>query len=274
MSCVPSYVFTASRFSTCVIMPYSSTIPFPPSMSRHSRAMWMAFVQLFLFAMLIMFECSFPSSFILVNRATSCRPSTMSVQASASFFCTSWFAARGRLNISRSSRYRRAIATQSSAAPSAPQAMPRRAEFRHVNGPFMPTTSRTFPAGTRALSIMIIPVGEARSENFPSIFGVCNAVPLEGLSARSMTKPRTLPWSLEPSSCTFAQTMNTSAIGAFVIQVLEPERSQSSPSRFACVVMPAGSDPWLGSDSPNAPTMSPAASWGRRRSFSASCPNK
>lgn len=80
------------------------------------------------------------------------------------------------------------VSRQSSAAPKAPQAMPSLAEFRHAKGPLRPVTPgsrRDF--GTRTLSIMIIPVGEARRENLPSIFGVV----IPGIE-RSRRKPLTL----------------------------------------------------------------------------------
>ena len=58
---------------------------------------------------------------------------------------------------------------------------------------------------------MIMPVTEARSENFPSIFGcVSPAMP------RSRMKPRISPLS------SFAHTSSTSAIGELVIQVFDP----------------------------------------------------
>ena len=43
------------------------------------------------------------------------------------------------LNIWRSRRYWRVVSRQNSAAPSVPQAMPRRAEFKQANGPVMPS---------------------------------------------------------------------------------------------------------------------------------------
>src|SRR5881396_2119288 len=65
-----------------------------------------------------------PSSFMRPRRRRPCRPSVISVCMSASFFWISWFAASGRPNCLRSRTYRRARCQQSSAAPSAPQAMP------------------------------------------------------------------------------------------------------------------------------------------------------
>ena len=59
---------------------------------------------------------------------------------------------------------------------------------------------------------MIMPVVEARRLNLPSIFGkVRPFIPF------SRMKPRSTP------SSSLAQTTATSAIGALVIQVLEPE---------------------------------------------------
>lgn len=61
--------------------------------------------------------------------------------------------------------------------------------------------------------IKIIPVADARNENFPLIIGVDS--PLE-ISDLSIMNPRTF------LSSHRAQTMHTSAIGAFVIHVFEP----------------------------------------------------
>ena len=59
----------------------------------------------------------------------------------------------------------------------------------------------------------ISPVTEARKENLPSIFGADRpCMPL------SKMKPRITP------SSSLAQTMNTSAIGEFVIHILAPVR--------------------------------------------------
>lgn len=48
---LPSYVFTASRFMTCLITWYSSAMPLPPSISRACRAISSAFPQEFRFSM-------------------------------------------------------------------------------------------------------------------------------------------------------------------------------------------------------------------------------
>ena len=74
--------------------------------------------------MLVISTEAVPSSFIRPSRRQPCRPSVISVCMSASFFWISWLAASGRPNCLRSSTYWRARCQQSSAAPSAPQAMP------------------------------------------------------------------------------------------------------------------------------------------------------
>ena len=58
-----------------------------------------------------------------------------------------------------------------------------------------------------------------------------------------------------------------------VIHCFEPLRTQSSPSRFALVRMPDGSEPKSGSVSPKQPIRSPAAIPGSHCSFCSSEPN-
>ena len=53
-----------------------------------------------------------------------CKPSVISVRASAIFFWINWLAARGRPNCFRSMVYCRPTERQNSAAPNTPQAMP------------------------------------------------------------------------------------------------------------------------------------------------------
>ena len=81
-------------------------------------------------------------------------------------------------------------------------------------------------------SIIIIPVILALRENFPSIFGAESP-----FMPFSRIKPR-----ITPSN--FPQTMKTSAIGEFVIQVLLPFR-QNDPSLCltALVSIDPGSEP-------------------------------
>ena len=87
--------------------------------------------------------------------------------------------------------------------------------FRQENGPFSPATSgRMLPAGTKALSIWIEPVIDARSDSLPSIFGVVKPLPA---FSRSTIKPRITPSSL-------AQTIAMSAIGALEIHIFAPLR--------------------------------------------------
>jgi hypothetical protein len=108
----------------CRITPNSSEMPLPPSMSRAMRAISSALPQELRFMMLVISTAAVPSSFIRPSRRQPCRPSVISVCMSASFFWISWLAASGRPNCLRSSTYWRARCQQSSAAPSAPQAMP------------------------------------------------------------------------------------------------------------------------------------------------------
>mmetsp|Transcript_10022 Transcript_10022/g.24990 ORF Transcript_10022/g.24990 Transcript_10022/m.24990 type:complete len:220 (+) Transcript_10022:141-800(+) len=214
MSAVPSYVFTVSRLVTCRITWYSSTMPLPPSMSRAWRATPSAFMQLLRLIRDVISGTSSPLSFSRPTCRQPSRPNEISVCMSAKRSCISCRDARGDPNMWRSSVYCRALWKQNSAAPSAPHAMPYRAELRHVNGPFKPFTVVNMElAGTSTSSRRIMPVMEERSESFPSILGV-----LTPLRSVSTTKPR-----ISPAS-SFAQTIATSAMGEFVIQVLEPLR--------------------------------------------------
>ncbi len=74
---------------------------------------------------------------------------------------------------------------------------------------------------------------------------------------RSRMKPRTLP------SSSLAHTIIRSAIGAWVIQVLLPERRYPPCARRARVVMLPGSEPWSGSVRPKQPSFSARAIAGR-----------
>ena len=120
---------------------------------------------------------------------------------------------------------------------------------------------RTFSSGTTTSSKKSAPVAEARSENLRSISGAAKPrMPF------STMKPRM------PSSV-FAQTMARSAIGAFVIHILEPFSTQSLPRRLACVFMFDGSEPPCGSVRPKQPISSPVAMRGRYFWRCASLPN-
>ena len=69
-----------------------------------------------------------------------------------------------------------------------------------------------------------------------------------------------------------AHTTNTSAMGEFVIQDLDPVSRQPPSAGTARVFIPPGSEPWSGSVSPKQPTHSPVASRGRNFSRCASVP--
>src|SRR6185295_9569809 len=184
----------------------SSEMPLPPCMSRASRAMSSALPQLLRFINDTDGGAAVPASIMRPRRSAPLSPMAISVCMSASFFCTSWFAASGRLNCFLSSAYCRARCQQNSAAPIAPQEMPKRALLRQPNGPARPFTfGSRFSSGTRQSSSTISPVIDARSDNLPSIFGV-----EKPLVPRSTRKPRM-------TLSSFAQTTATCATGAFEI---------------------------------------------------------
>jgi hypothetical protein len=70
-----------------------------------------------------------------------------------------------------------------------------------------------------------------------------------------------------------AHTTATSAADPFVIQVFSPVITQSPPSFFAEVSIPAGFDPKPGSVNPKHPTASPDRSLGSQFFFCSSDPN-
>ena len=79
-------------------------------------------------------------------------------------------------------------------------------------------------------------------------------------------KPRTVPSSAR------AQTIATSAMVPFEIQVFEPLITQSPPTLRALVRIPAGLLPASASVRPKQPQMSPAAMPGSQRCFCSSLP--
>src|ERR1051325_8447434 len=97
------------------MMPNSSEMPLPPSMSRATRAMSSDLPQELRFMMEVISTAAVPSSFMRPRRRQPCRPSVISVCMSASFFWMSWLAASGRPNCLRSSTYWRARCQQNSA---------------------------------------------------------------------------------------------------------------------------------------------------------------
>ena len=188
-------------------------------MSRAMRAMSKALPQELRLRMDVISTAAVPSSFIRPKRMQPCRPIAISVCISASFFWMSWLAAKGRPNCLRSNTYWRALNQQSSAAPNVPHAMPKRAEFKQVNGPLRPCTSgNAFSSGQNTLSITTSPVMEARKPILPWMAGALKpAMPF------SSTKPRMGPTA--PASVTSrAQITNTSAMGLLEIHILLPTK--------------------------------------------------
>ncbi len=98
----------------------------------------------------------------------------------------------------------------------------------------------------------ISPVIEARKPILPWITGADRP-----FMPFSRTKPL-----MSPAS-SLAQTIKTSAMGALVIHILQPDSENPPATFFARVAMEAGSDPEFGSVSPKQPIHSPLASFGR-----------
>src|ERR1043165_4748153 len=95
MSCVPSYVFTDSRFIMWRITGYSSDTPFAPRMSRAMRADSRAMLTLFILPIETWCGFSLPWSFNRPICSARSWPFVISVIIHASLFCTSWCAAIG-----------------------------------------------------------------------------------------------------------------------------------------------------------------------------------
>jgi hypothetical protein len=104
-------------------------------MSRAVRAMSKDFMTLLRLRSEMVVGDNIPASFCRLACTTALYPSAISVHMSASFFWTSWLRAKGAPNILRSRTYWREVSKQNSAAPSTPQAIPKRALFKQLKGP-------------------------------------------------------------------------------------------------------------------------------------------
>src|SRR5690606_25107986 len=91
--------------------------------------------------------------------------------------------------------------------------------------------------------------------------------------ASAGTRNTAIPLPASSAGRTRANTTNSPAIGALVMNRLPPSITQPSPSGVAVVFSPDGSEPASGSVSANAAVTSPDASDGSQRSFCASVPN-
>src|SRR3990170_1088537 len=143
----------------------------------------------------------------------------------------------------------------------APNKIPNRAWLRHESGPRIDATSgSTAPDGRRTSSRTNSEVTEAHSDSFP-----CMSLALNPGVSVGTIKPRTL-------SSVWAHTIATSAIPPFVIHILLPRMTQSSPSCRAWVRMLPWSLPASASVSPKHPITSPVAIGGSQRCFCSSEP--
>ena len=116
-------------------------------------------------------------------------------------------------------------------------------------------------SGTRTLAIESSEVIEALKLNFPwRSLDVNPSIPF------SKRNPLTTP------SSSRAQTSATSAKEPFVIHILFPFITQSSPSLVQVVIIPPGLDPKLDSVNPKQPNRFPEPSPGNHFSFCSSDP--
>lgn len=149
MSLVPSYVLTVSKLIACRKTWYSSEIPFPPSISLASLAIWIDFMQLFLFIIEICSIDSWPFYINLDTCRIPNRPREISTYISANFFWINWNEARGTPNCFLYRTYCLARWKQNSAAPRVPQEIPNLALFKQEKGPLSPfTVGKIFALGT------------------------------------------------------------------------------------------------------------------------------
>ncbi len=142
--------------------------------------------------------------------------------------------------------------------------MPKRASFRQESGPrSVLAPGSMFSAGTRTSWSTSSEVTDARSEIFLWISGAVKpGVPFSTMNPR-----------ISPSSVR-AHTTAMSAMVPFVIHIFAPFRTQSPPSRFACVRIVPGSEPASGSVRPKQPITSPVCMAGSQRSFCSSEPQR
>ena len=100
-SCVPSYVYTLSRFAMCRIDAYSARMPLPPNSRRASRAMSVAMLTLLRFATETIVGVNVPRSLQRPRCSESSCPFVISVSISARRTCWIWNAPIGLSNITR-----------------------------------------------------------------------------------------------------------------------------------------------------------------------------
>ena len=144
----------------------------------------------------------------------------ISVSICASFACTSWYCPIGLPNMMRLFEYSAAEWKHAMAAPTTPNAMPKRACVRQPSGPFSPSTFGSSAVSGTCTSWRISSlVTEARSECLRFCSGAENP-----LVFVSMMKPRIESFPLA-SSLSFAHTIATCAIVPFVIHILAPFRT-------------------------------------------------
>ena len=154
------------------------------------------------------------------------------------------------------------------AIPSACAAMPIRPPSSVVIATLKPSPRlpSRFPFGTRQLSMMRLPVDEARMPSLSSF------LPRENPGASVGTKKADRPLCFLSLSVV-AMTTAACASCAFVIQALVPLSTHSSPSSVAVVFAAAASEPFPGSDSPKHPSFSPDANGVSHCAFCSSEPN-
>ena len=129
-----------------------------------------------------------------------------------------------------------------------------------------PSSPSWASAGTRQSAKITSLVSLAR---IPSLFSFLPArMPAVPRGTMKAEMPR-----LPLARSVTAITTITPPILPWVMNVLAPLRTQVSPSRTATVRVPAASLPADGSVRPQAPSISPLASGGRKRAFCASVPN-
>mmetsp|Transcript_600 Transcript_600/g.1858 ORF Transcript_600/g.1858 Transcript_600/m.1858 type:complete len:258 (+) Transcript_600:909-1682(+) len=136
----------------------------------------------------------------------------------------------------------------------------------------LPGTSITLAAGTRTFSRYTSAVFEHLMPIFFS--GAPDVTPAIDRSTMNAVMWFLVGLAGSAVSGVAANTVKTSAMPPFEIQILDPLMTQSSPSLTALVVTLFASEPVPGSVSANAATYSPVASFGRYFCFCSSLPKR
>ncbi len=195
------------------------------------------------------------------------RAASISVAMSATRKLTPWFMAIGMPNWTRSFVYSTESSKAACATPTAPTAVPGRVKSSVCMAILKPSPSSPsrFAAGTTTSWKATAEVSVARCP----ILSRCFSIVTPGVSMGITNAVRPL-WPFD-RSVDAKQTIHD-AWPAFVMNILEPLTTYSSPRRTAVVWMPDTSEPAPGSERPKQPRMGSSSSGPSHCFFCASVP--